>query len=32
MSSRMAENRHRLYRDGAAVTALENFLEGAVRG
>ncbi|MGB6585402.1 MAG: tetratricopeptide repeat protein, partial [Pseudolabrys sp.] len=32
MSSRMAENRHRLYRDGAPVTALENFLEGAVRG
>jgi predicted O-linked N-acetylglucosamine transferase (SPINDLY family) len=32
MSSRMAENRHRLYEDRAPVTALENFLEGAVRG
>ncbi|MFZ0103659.1 MAG: tetratricopeptide repeat protein, partial [Pseudolabrys sp.] len=32
MSSRMAENRHRLYGDRAPVTALENFLEGAVRG
>ena len=32
MSSRMAENRHRLYGDRAPVTALENFLESAVRG
>ena len=32
MSSRMAENRHRLYEDRAPVIALENFLEGAVRG
>ena len=32
MSSRMAENRHRLYKDRAPVIALENFLEGAVRG
>jgi predicted O-linked N-acetylglucosamine transferase (SPINDLY family) len=31
ISSRMAENRHKLYRDRAPVTALENFLESAVR-
>jgi protein O-GlcNAc transferase len=32
VSSRMAENRHKLYRDRAPVTALEDFLESAVRG
>ena len=32
ISSRMAENKQRLYRDRAPVTALENFLETAVRG
>jgi predicted O-linked N-acetylglucosamine transferase (SPINDLY family) len=32
ISSRMARNRHRLYRDRAPVIALENFLESAVRG
>ena len=32
MSSRMNENRHKIYRDRAPVTALENFLESAVRG
>src|SRR5262249_10015833 len=32
ISSRMAENRGRVYRDRAAVTALEDFLESAVRG
>jgi protein O-GlcNAc transferase len=31
ISSRMAENRDRLYRDRATVTALEQFLENAVR-
>ena len=32
ISSRMAENRHKIYRDRAPVTALEDFLEKAVRG
>jgi predicted O-linked N-acetylglucosamine transferase (SPINDLY family) len=32
ISSRMAENRHRLYGDRTPVRALEDFLEGAVRG
>ena len=32
ISSRIAENKHRLYRDRAPVTALEDLLEGAVRG
>ena len=32
LSRRMAENKHRLYRDRSCVTALENLLEGAVRG
>ncbi len=32
ISSRMAENKQRLYRDRAPVTALEDFLETAVRG
>jgi protein O-GlcNAc transferase len=31
ISSRMAENKQRLYRDRAPVTALEDFLEAAVR-
>jgi len=32
ISSRMAENRHKIYRDRAPVAALEDFLEKAVRG
>jgi protein O-GlcNAc transferase len=32
ISSRMGENKQRLYRDRAPVTALEDFLEAAVRG
>jgi predicted O-linked N-acetylglucosamine transferase (SPINDLY family) len=32
ISSRMADNKHRVYCDRAPVTALENFLERAVRG
>ncbi len=32
ISLRMAENGHKLYRDRAPVTALEDFLEKAVRG
>jgi protein O-GlcNAc transferase len=32
MSCRISENRHKIYRDRAPVTALENFLESAVRG
>jgi predicted O-linked N-acetylglucosamine transferase (SPINDLY family) len=32
ISTRMAENRHKIYRDRAPVTALEDFLEKAVRG
>jgi hypothetical protein len=32
ISARMAENRHKLYRDRAPITALEDFLESAVRG
>jgi protein O-GlcNAc transferase len=32
ISSRMAENRRRVYHDRAPVTALEDFLESAVRG
>ena len=31
-ASRMAENRHKLYHDRAPLTALEEFLEKAVRG
>ncbi|HET7912256.1 MAG TPA: tetratricopeptide repeat protein, partial [Pseudolabrys sp.] len=32
ISSRMAENRHKVYRDCAPVTALEDFIERCVRG
>jgi predicted O-linked N-acetylglucosamine transferase (SPINDLY family) len=32
ISSRMAENRHKIYRDRAPIAALEDFLEKAVRG
>jgi protein O-GlcNAc transferase len=32
VSSRMAENRHKIYRDRSPVTALENFIERAIRG
>jgi hypothetical protein len=32
ISLRMAENRQRVYRDRAPVTAPEDFLESAVRG
>ncbi len=32
ISARMAENRHKAYFDRAPVTALEDFLETAVRG
>ena len=32
VSSRMAENRHKIYRGRSPVTALENFIESAVRG
>jgi protein O-GlcNAc transferase len=32
ISARMAENRHKLYQDRAPITALEDFLDSAVRG
>jgi len=32
LSSKIAGNKHRLYRDGECIAALEAFLERAVRG
>ena len=31
MHAKMSENKHRLYRDTACITALEDFLEQAAR-